>query len=181
MNGTTRKLTTTGILCALAYTAAAVGRVPMVLFLKYDPKDIVIALGGMLFGPLTAFAVALTASFVELFTVSENGILGFLMNVISSCSFGCTASYVYQKRKTFRGAAAGLLCGWGCMVLVMLLWNYLIAPIYMGCSRQEVAALLLPVFLPFNLIKGGLNAAGTLLLYRPIVERSRRKGGGLRD
>lgn len=181
MNGKTRKLTAAGILCALAYTAAAVGRVPMVLFLKYDPKDIVIALGGMLYGPLTAFAVALTASFVELFTVSDNGILGFLMNVISSCSFGCAAAYVYKRRGTFRGAAAGLLCGWACMVLMMLLWNCLVTPIYMGRSREEVLALLLPVFLPFNLIKGGLNAAGTLLLYRPIVELSRRKGGGLRD
>ena len=178
----TKKLATAGMLCALAYAAAAVGRVPLVLFLKYDPKDIVIAVGGMLFGPLTAFTVALTASFAELFTVSENGVLGFLMNVISSCSFGCTAAYIYKKRGTFRSAAAGLLCGWVCMVLMMLLWNYLIAPVYMGCSREEVSALLLPVFLPFNLVKGGLNAAGTLLLYRPIVELSRRKDGGvLRD
>ena len=51
----------------------------------------------------------------------------------------------------------------------MLLWNYLIAPIYMGCSREEVAQLLLPAFLPFNLIKGGLNAAGVLLVYRPVI------------
>ena len=55
------------------------------------------------------------------------------------------------------------------MALVMLFWNYLIAPVYMGCSRQAVAELLLPVFLPFNLIKGGLNTAGTALLYRPAA------------
>ena len=42
MGSKTKKLTVTGMLCALAYTATAVGRVPMVLFLKYDPKDIVI-------------------------------------------------------------------------------------------------------------------------------------------
>lgn len=70
--------------------------------------------------------------------------------------------------------AAGLLCGWMCMVLVMLLWNYLIAPVYMGCSRQAAAELLLPAFLPFNLIKGGLNAAGALLLYRPAAAALRR-------
>ena len=32
-----------------------------------------------------------------------------------------------------------------------------------------LAQLLLPVFLPFNLIKGGVNAALTLLLYRPLT------------
>lgn len=97
MGSKTKKLTVTGMLCALAYTATAVGRVPMVLFLKYDPKDIVIAAGGMMFGPLTSFTVAVAVSFAELFTISENGILGFLMNVIASCSFACTAAAIYSK------------------------------------------------------------------------------------
>ena len=51
----------------------------------------------------------------------------------------------------------------------MMLWNYLIAPIYMGYPREAIAELLLPAFLPFNLIKGGLNAAITMLLYKPVV------------
>ena len=169
----TKKLVTAGMLCALAYAAAAVGRVPLVLFLKYDPKDEVI--GGLLFGPLTSAAVALTVSLAEMFTISENGILGFFMNVVSSCSFACPAALVYRKWRTFAGAAAGLLCGWGCMVAVMLFWNYLVAPVYMGCSREEVAKLLLPVFLPFNLIKGGMNAAITLLLYRSVVRPTAEK------
>ncbi|NCE64791.1 ECF transporter S component [Pseudoflavonifractor sp. 524-17] len=174
MNSNVRKMTTTGMLCALAYAAATVGRVPLVLFLKYDPKDIVIALSGFLLGPLTALTVALAASFAEFITVSETGVWGLLMNVISSCSFACTASLFYQRRRTLPGAALGLLCGWGCMVAVMLLWNYLITPIYMGYPRQAVAELLLPVFLPFNLVKGGLNAAFTALLYRPAVTALRR-------
>ena len=171
----TKKLVTAGMLCALAYAAAAVGRVPLVLFLKYDPKDVVIAVGGLLFGPLTSAAVALTVSLAEMFTISENGILGFFMNVVSSCSFACPAALVYRKWRAFAGAAAGLLCGWGCMVAVMLFWNYLVAPVYMGCSREEVAKLLLPAFLPFNLIKGGMNAAITLLLYRSVVRPTAEK------
>ena len=171
----TKKLVTAGMLCALAYAAAAVGRVPLVLFLKYDPKDVVIAVGGLLFGPLTSAAVALTVSLAEMFTISENGILGFFMNVVSSCSFACPAALVYRKWRTFAGAAAGLLCGWGCMVAVMLFWNYLVAPVYMGCTRDEVAKLLLPAFLPFNLIKGGMNAAITLLLYRSVVRPTAEK------
>ena len=169
MKNKTKKLVTAGILCSLAYAAAALGRVPLVLFLKYDPKDVVIAIGGLLFGPLTASAIALTVSLAEMFTISENVILGCFMNVVSSCSFACTAALIHQKRRTFAGAAAGLLCGWGCMGAVMLLWNYLVAPVYMGCPRESVVKLLLPAFLPFNLIKGGLNAAITMLVYRPVV------------
>lgn len=42
MNTKTKKITTIGMLSALAYAVVVVGRVPLVLFLKYDPKDIVI-------------------------------------------------------------------------------------------------------------------------------------------
>ena len=40
----------------------------------------------------------------------------------------------------------------------------------MGTSRADVAAMLLPIILPFNLLKGCLNAALTALLYRPVVQ-----------
>lgn len=169
MNSKARKLTTIGMLCAIAYAVVAVGRIPLVLFLKYDPKDIIIAISGLIFGPLTSFSVALIVSLIELFTISENGAWGFIMNVISSCSFACTAAFVYKRRRKLSGAITGLLCGWGCMVGVMLLWNYLITPIYMGYSREAVVKLLLPAFLPFNLIKGGLNTAITMLLYKPTI------------
>ena len=46
----------------------------------------------------------------------------------------------------------------------------------MGIPREAVAELLLPAFLPFNLIKGGLNAAITMLLYKPFVTALRRAG-----
>lgn len=174
MNSTTKKITTISMLCAFAYAATFIGRVPLVLFLKYDPKDIIIATSGLIFGPLASCSVALIVSLVEMFTISENGILGFLMNVISSCSFACTAAFVCKKKRKISGAIVGLLCGWGCMVVVMLFWNYLITPIYMGYPREAVVELLIPVFLPFNLMKGGLNAALTMILYKPIVIALRR-------
>lgn len=174
MNSKTKKLTTIGMLCAIAYVTAAVGRIPLVLFLKYDPKDIIIAISGLIFGPLTSFIIALIVSFVEMVTISENGVIGFLMNVISSCSFACTAAWIYKKKRKLSGAMIGLSCGWGCMVFVMLLWNYLITPFYMGYPREAVIELLVPAFLPFNFIKGGLNASITMLLYKPVVTALRR-------
>ena len=62
------------------------------------------------------------------------------------------------------------------MTIVMLLWNYLFTPIYLGYPREAVAEMLLPVFLPFNLLKGGLNMAITLLIYKPIVTGLRKAG-----
>lgn len=174
MNSKTKKLTMIGMLCALAYVMTVVGRIPIVLFLKYDPKDVVIAIGGFIFGPLTAFIIAGIAAFVEMLTISETGIIGCLMNIISSCAFACTAAFVYSKRRKLSGAISGLFCAWACQVVVMILWNYLITPIYMGYPRAAVVELLIPAFLPFNLIKGGLNAAITMLMYKPVVTALRR-------
>lgn len=169
MNRKAKEISIVGMLCAIAYAAVVVGRIPLVLFLKYDPKDIIIAISGLIFGPFTSFSVAFIVSLIEMLTISENGVLGFMMNIISSCSFACTAAFIYRRKHKLSGAIIGLLCGWGCMVCVMLLWNYLITPIYMGYPREAVIKLLLPAFLPFNLIKGGLNTAITMLLYRPVM------------
>ena len=71
----------------------------------------------------------------------------------------------------------GLATGSVAMVGIMLLWNYLITPLYMtGTSRSDVAAMLIPVFLPFNALKAGFNTALTLLLYKPLVSALRKTG-----
>ena len=107
-------------------------------------------------------------------TISGTGPWGCLMNVISSCTFSCTAAFLYKRKRSLPGAIRALLCGWGSQVMVMMVWNYLVTPVYMGYPREAVAKLLLPAFLPFNLIKGGLNTGFTLLLYKPVVTVLRR-------
>ena len=85
--------------------------------------------------------------------------------------------FIYKKMHSKKGAVIGLACGVVCLVAVMLLWNYLITPLYMtNFSRADVAALLPTLFLPFNLAKGGMNMAATLLLYPPVVGALRRAG-----
>lgn len=176
MDSKTKKITTTAMLCAIAYVVVVVGRIPVVLFLKYDPKDIIITLGGLIWGPMTSFIVSVIVSLIEMVTISENGVLGCIMNIVSTCSFACTASVIYKKKRTLSGAVTGLVTGSLMMVLVMLLWNYLIAPIYMGYPREAVAKLLIPAFLPFNLLKAGLNAGFTFLLYKPVTTALRKAG-----
>ncbi len=172
----TKKLTVTAMLCALAYIVMMIGRVPVVLFLSYDPKDVIIALGGLIWGPMMSFAVSVIVSFIEMITVSDTSWIGFLMNVISTCSFACTAAFIYKKKRTLSGAVIGLAVGAAIAVSVMMLWNYLITPLYMGYPREAVVALLIPAFLPFNLLKAGLNAALTFLLYRPVVAALKSTG-----
>lgn len=176
MNNQTRKITTIGMLCAVTYVMMAVGRIPVVLFLKYDPSDVIVTLGGLIWGPMTSCIVSVVVASVEMVTVSSTGILGCIMNIVQTVSFACTASAIYRKKRTMSGAVIGLSAGCITSVLLMMLWNYLITPLYMGYSREAVAELLLPVFLPFNLLKSVLNAALTFVLYKPVIT-ALRKGG----
>lgn len=176
MKSKTKRITIIGMLCAIAYVAMAVGRIPVVLFLKYDPSDVVVTLGGLIWGPMTSCVVAVVVAIIEMITVSDTGILGCVMNIVQSLSFACTAAVIYKKKHTLSGAVIGLISGCILATIVMMLWNYLIAPLYMGYPRETVVKLLLPAFLPFNLIKGGLNAAFTFLLYKPVITALRKSG-----
>lgn len=171
-----KKLTIIGMLSAVAFVVMVVGRIPVVMFYKYDPKDVIIAIGGFIYGPLTSFVMSVIVSFIEMFTVSDTGPIGLVMNILASCSFACTAAYIYKKKHTMKGAVIGLLSGIVVMTLVMLLWNYLITPIYLNYPREAVAELLLPVILPFNVLKATINSALSILIYKPLVTVLRKTG-----
>ena len=119
----------------------------------------------------------LVVALVEMVSISETGPIGCLMNLLSSACFACTAAAVYKHKRSLVGAVLGLVLGSVAMIVTMLLWNWLITPLYMtGTSRSQIAGMLLPVFLPFNALKAGFNSALTLLLYKPLVSALRKTG-----
>lgn len=176
--GKTRKLTLMAMFTAMAYIIMAVGRFPIssVDFLKYDPKDVVLVISAFLMGPLPGLAILSVVAVLEFLTVSSTGFIGLLMNLLSSAAFVCPAAALYKHCHTLRGAGVGLALGVFCATALMLLWNYFVTPYYMGYPREAVAAMLLPVFLPFNLVKGCLNAAVTMLVYKPVSRALKRAG-----
>lgn len=171
-----KRIAITAMLCALAYAAVILGKViPNVMgFLSYDPKDAVVAIAGFIYGPITSVIIAVIVSFVEMITVSTTGPVGLLMNVLSTCAFALPAVFIYHRFRNMKGAFAGLFAGVVCMTGCMVLWNWLITPLYMGVPRAAVVEMLIPTFLPFNAIKGGINMALTLVLYKPVVTALRK-------
>ena len=97
MNTKTKKITTIGMLCAITYVVMVIGRIPVILFLKYDPSDVVVTLGGFIWGPMTSCIVSIIVATIEMLTVSDTGILGCIMNIVQTLSFACTASVIIPK------------------------------------------------------------------------------------
>ena len=84
MNSKTKRVTTIGMLCAITYVTMVVGRIPIILFLKYDPSDVIVTLGGFIWGPMTSCIVSVIVATLEMITVSDTGILGCIMNIVQT-------------------------------------------------------------------------------------------------
>lgn len=162
-----KRLTAIGMFCALAYVCMYFIRIP-VQFLTLDVKDSLITLCALLFGPIAGASVALIVPLLEFITVSDTGVYGFLMNVLSSLTLSVTAGLIYRYRKSLSGAVFALISAVFAVTAVMMLANLLITPYYMHVTAEAVAAMIPTVLLPFNLLKATLNAALVLLLYKPL-------------
>lgn len=171
------------MICALAMlTALAVAadiflRIPGIAgFLTYEPKDVILTIGAFLYGPVYGLVMALVTCTVEMLTVSTTGPIGLLMNFLASAMFIGVSSVIYHRKKTISRAIIGLVAGSLSMIAIMLLWNYIMTPIYMGVPREAVLEMFLPILIPFNAIKAGLNSALVLFLYKPVVTALRKSG-----
>ncbi len=175
---TTKKLTSAAMLCAISYILMLLSKlVPQVAgFLQFDAKDVTITIGGFLLGPVYAIILSLVVSFLEFISVSHTGPIGLVMNFISTATFCGVASLVYYRKRTFSKAFWGLILATIALTTVMILWNYYITPIYMKIPREAVVAMHPTIFLPFNIIKGLINSALIMILYRPVVDVIRRMG-----
>lgn len=175
----TQRLCGMALMSAIAFLVLLVMRIPLfpaASFLDYEGKDVIFAVAGMMYGPVGGIIVTVSTCLLELITVSHTGWIGLIMNIVSSLSFMLPVALLYQRKRTVSHAMIGLVLGAVLSCGVMLLWNAFLTPLYMGVPRSAVVQMLVPVFLPFNLIKGGLNAGLTFLLWHiatPLLTKAR--------
>lgn len=162
-----RDLVLMAVFSALAFAAMFVFRFN-VTFLTFDLKDSVITVAGLLLGPVAAAAVSLLVATLEFITIGDTGWYGFLMNFASSATFSVVCALMYRNRKKLSGVIISLAAGIVALLAVMMTLNLVITPFYMGVPRADVAEMIPTLLLPFNLVKGLVNASLVLILYRPV-------------
>lgn len=172
-----KTVTALAMLTAITYVVMYLSKLLPQLygFLQLEVKGTVVCIGGFIFGPMAAAGISVVVAAIEMFTVSDTGPIGCIMNCLAACAFACPAAFIYKRLHTRMGAVIGLGVGVLTVTVVMMAWNYLLVPIYTpNISREAVFTMLPTVFLPFNLVKGGLNMGLTLVLYKPVVTALRR-------
>lgn len=155
---------------AIAYISSLILPIK-VQFLTLDIKDAFITIGALYFGPLSGIMISAIVSLLELFFGSDTGIYGCIMNFIGSAAFSAVASFIYIRKKSLKNALFALVLAIISMTVFMIAANLIITPLFMaskGMTTQTIEKMIVPLLLPFNLVKGVLNAALVMLLYKPI-------------
>ena len=171
MKFTTKTLTSLGVLAAFSVVLMLAIRVPFppAPFLEYDPADVPILIGAFLFGPVGGLILTALVSLLQGLTVSAgSGFIGIVMHLAATGCFAVFAGFLYQKNRTRKTAYLALALGVLIQTAIMAVMNLWLTPIYMGTPREVVLSMMLPVIIPFNLLKASINAVLTALIYKGI-------------
>ena len=181
----TRKLTATAVLGAAAYLLAFLEfPVPLTpAFARMDLSDLPALIGAFAFGPVTGVMIELVKNLLGLMTSSTGGV-GELANFLMGASYVFTAGAVYKHHKTKRMALIGGVAGSIAMGIMAAITNYFILlPMFeQFMPLEEIIAafgefipfihtkmdVVLYNAFPFNVIKGLVITAVTMLVYKKI-------------
>lgn len=167
-----RKMCTMAVLAALSIVLLLILHFPIIPaapWLEYDPADIPILIGGFVYGPIAGIIITVIASMIQALTISaSSGWVGFVMHVIATGTLVAVSSTYYKFHKTHKGAFVALVLGCLAMTAVMIPTNLIISVNFWGLSLEAVKASIIPILIPFNIIKSGANAIIVFLIYKTI-------------
>ena len=153
-------------------------------FIKFDFSELPALVTAFALGPWWAVLVCFIKNALHLFVGTTAGV-GELSNFVLGAIFVYFAGLVYKKNKNRRGAFIGALIGAVLMAAISVVTNYFfVYPIYakMLIPMDAIVGMystilpfvdnlleaLLVFNLPFNLIKGLINAAICFIIYKKI-------------
>ncbi len=155
-------------------------------FIKFDFSEIPALIAAFAYGPIYGVLVCLIKNLLHLFVTTSAGV-GELSNFVMGAVFTGVAGFVYCKQHTRKGALLGSLLGATVMTVISIFTNYYIVyPAFVVIYGMPMDAIigmykaLLPfadnlwkaliIFnLPFNFVKGVIDAAVCFAVYKRIT------------
>ena len=172
MEKNTKKLATMAMLVAVSVVLVYLIHTPIfpsAPFLEYDPADIPILIGTFMYGPVTGLVLTVLASAVQAFTVSaQNHIYGLVMHIIATGTLVLVAGNIYKTGRDTKHMVIGLIAGTLAMAAGMAGANHYITAFYYNMPSSVVDAMLVPVIIPFNLIKAAINSVVAFFAYKIV-------------
>ena len=146
---------------------------PSAKFLEYDMGDVPVIIATLMFGIPSGILMLAAEALVQSLTVSAaSSWEGFVMHFLSSSLF-LIVTYVFytlgkKRNKSKLFLITGLAVSTVATAALMIPLNLIFTPMYLGVPIQAVKEMLLPVIVPFNLIKGAINAVASSVIFLPL-------------
>lgn len=186
MNTNIKKVTRVGVLSAVAAILFLIPGIPIFPpIYKLDFSTLPPLLGGFAMGPVAGVVITFIKAAIGCITSDSQGV-GELADFLVSSALVVSASLIYRRNRTLKGALIGMGVGIVLMTAVGALANYyVLIPFYqnvrgipveaiVGMMKAIVPAIdslwdmILMVTVPFNLIKGTVLCVITGLLYKRL-------------
>lgn len=182
----TRTIVSVAMLSAVAYLLAFIEiQLPLSpSFAKVDISDLPALVAAFAFGPMSGLLVELVKNGLQLLTTNTMGV-GELANFLMGSALACSAGAIYQGNKTKKTALLGCMVGSIAMALAAGILNYFVLlPLYENFMPLDQVIASFAEFIPFiqtkldvvlwnaipfNLLKGGMISAVTMLIYKPLT------------
>ncbi len=167
------------------------------VWLELNFSDIPALIGTFALGPLSGTIILIVKILIKLVFKSTGTIfVGELADFLIGLAFILPAGFLYKKRRTFKGALAGLAIGTASSVAVSIVANWLVlVPFYVRLlfkgNWDAIVGLMKPLFpsctketfydfylwvsvLPFNVMRCLIASVATLLVYKHISKAINR-------
>ena len=154
-------------------------------FIKMDFSELPALIATFTFGPVYGILVCLIKNLLHLLVTTSAGV-GELSNFLMGAIFVGVAGFIYKYRKTRTGALIGAVTGALAMAIISIATNYFIVypafsvlyglpmPAILGMykallpSADTLLKALIIFNLPFNFIKGMIDALICFIIYKKI-------------
>ena len=164
----TRQLVTMALMCAIGALLSFVEfpLLPGVAWLKFDASNMPAMVAGFAYGPAGGVAVGIVTAIIHGLLMAD--FTGAIMNILVVTCFVLPAALIYKKKRTFKFAVIGLILSIIAGVIGSIIGNLILTPTWLGVPFEAVVAMIIPVLIPFNILKGLLNSVITLIIYKSI-------------
>ncbi len=164
----TRQLVTMSLLCAIGVLLSFIELplLPAAPFLKFDASIMPAAVCGFAFGPAAGLACGIVGAIIHGIIMADYW--GAIMKVLVIIGYVLPAALIYRKMRTMKGAVLGLAAAVACSIVMAIVGNLAITPIYLNTPVEVVVGMIVPVLVPFNIVKALINSVLTLIVYKSI-------------
>ena len=164
----TRKLVTMALFVALSLILSfiEIPLFPAAPFLKYDASAVAAAFAAFGFGPASGIVVGVVSAAIHGLVMGDPW--GSLMTCIVVICWVLPIGLAHRVSQTRAAVLVGLVLGGVLSIVGAVAGNLAITPIYTGTDLAAVLAMVVPILLPFNILKAVINVILSFILYGPV-------------